>query len=74
MKYPKYLGSSTNPEELSLTIKGVLLSLVPILVVILGSFGVSVVQTDLVEFINAIFAVVSACIIAYGLGRKLVKK
>lgn len=70
MKYPKLLGSSKNSQELSLTIKGILLGLVPLAVIIFTSVGVDVTSGELTEIVNAIMAVVSAGITLYGLIRK----
>lgn len=68
-KYP-ILGSSQNPEELSLTIKSALLSLVPLIILIAKSSGIEIIEIDLIQFINVIFSILSSVGIVYGLIRK----
>lgn len=66
-----FIRSSTGSGNLSLTVKGLILSLVPITITILQSQGVSISETEVVEIINNIFAVVSLCWIIYGGLRKI---
>ena len=66
-----FLRSSTGSGNLSLTVKGLILSLVPITITILQSQGVSISETEVVELVNNIFAVVSLCWIIYGGLRKV---
>lgn len=72
MKYPKLLGSSVNPNELSMTIKGILLGLIPLAVVIFTSTGIDITSGELTEVVNAIVAVLSTVLTVVGLIRKLV--
>jgi len=72
--YNKYLGSSVNPNKLSLTIKGALIALVPIIVAILKASGVDITEISLIDLINSIFTAVSALLVVYGLGRKIFYK
>lgn len=65
------LQSSQNPEEISATIKGALLALVPLLTVLLQQFGVS--QEWLNALINAVFGLVGSVIMVWGIVRKLKK-
>jgi len=69
-KYP-VLGSSVNPEELSLTIKSAIPWLVPFLSFVLIKSGVDVAEGELVTFINAVATFAAAGMTVYGLGRKL---
>ena len=71
MKYPKILGSSVNPDKLSLTVKG----LVPLIIVLLPLFGViDISEKELLKTLDAILIAVTAGITAFGLIRKLVNK
>lgn len=65
------LQSSQNPEEISLTVKGAILTLLPLLAMALNKFGVS--QEMLVEMVNAIFGLVGAGIMIWGAIRKFRK-
>ena len=66
--------SSTGSNDLSLTIKGLLLALVPLSVTVFKYYGVEVAQDDVLEIVNSIIAGVSALVIAYGLIRKLANR
>ena len=74
MKYPKLLGSSVDANRLALTAKGLLVSVVPIVVIVAGLFNVDLTPNELTEIVNVLFIVVSSCITAYGLGRKITMK
>lgn len=70
--------SSANPAEASLTIKGILLGLVPVLLVAAGLTHVNVGQEDLnnlidgiAGLINALLTAISAIMITFGALRKL---
>ena len=67
----KILGSSANPDTLSLTVKGVGLGLVPVLILVLKGLGVSVLETDLVSLVESLSTLVASEMVVYGLGRKL---
>mgnify|MGYP001558139445 CR=1 FL=1 len=71
-KYPR-LGSSQNPNELSLTIKSIALQLIPLAVVVLGSLGVEIAQADLVELVNQAFSLTLASFTIWGIIRKFKK-
>ena len=64
------LGSSVNPEKISLTIKSTGLILVPVVVLIARSFGFEVVDTDLVQVVNALSGMVGFGGVIYGVYRK----
>jgi len=66
----KYLGSSKNPANISLTVKSVLVWLIPAIILIAGYFGLSVAEADLTEIINSISVLVASAMTLYGLGRK----
>lgn len=81
MSYSKMLGSSVNPEQLSLTIQGAITSIAPILLAVLGFSGIHI-STDgfnvaidgVLEAIQAITTFVSVGVVAYGLSRKAVMR
>jgi len=74
----KLLASSVDPEELSLTVKGLLLSSVPLVMLIVQAAGTHISQNQLREVIVAIAdsvaalgTLVSASMVAAGMVRKL---
>lgn len=67
------LGSSQNPEEVALSIKGFLIALVPLLLIILPKLGVNATPELVQELINAGFVVVGSGIGFYGVLRKFKK-
>ena len=64
------LGSSVDPNKISLTIKSTGLILVPVVVLIARSFGFEVVDTDLVQVVNALSGMVGMGGVIYGVYRK----
>ena len=68
-KFP-LLGSSQDPEELSMTVKGFVVALLPILSLLLSKW---VSPELLAELINAVFGVAGAVLVVWGLIRKLKK-
>ena len=64
------IKSSENPENLSLTIKGILVALIPTVVYLGGVFGLNVAEADLTQFVSAIATLISAGMIIVGLLRK----
>lgn len=67
----KYLGSSQDPEQLALSVKGILLTLVPVVVALLAGFSITLDPNDLLAFINTLFGIITAGITLFGLGRKI---
>ncbi len=67
----KYLGSSANPEKLALTIKGALLTLIPVIVLVAGGLNITLNPDDLVAFVNTLFGMFTLGMTAYGLIRKI---
>lgn len=72
-KYPM-LGSSANPQELAMSLKGLLVLLVPVLVQVLRMSGVEVLESDLIALIDAGVALVGSVMLVFGLCRKLYYK
>lgn len=56
------IDSSSNPTEVSLTIKGLLLGIVPTLMVVVGFTHLNVGVTDINNIINAITATVQSAL------------
>lgn len=65
-KHPM-LGSSANPEKLSLTI----VNAVPLIVAVVAYFGVTIDANNLTELINQLIIIVTAVGSAIGLARKM---
>ncbi len=72
-KYP-ILGSSANPDKLSLSIKGAAVYLIPIVVLIAKASGFEVAEADLIGLVNSIALVVASVVTAIGLARKIYNK
>jgi uncharacterized membrane protein len=78
MQIPKFLTSSVNPEQLGLTVKGLLVAIIPTVLLIAGLTHLNLGQTDLtsladaiVEATVAISTAVSAVMVVVGLIRKI---
>lgn len=70
-KVPKLLQSSADSSKLSLTIKGILLALAPLIITLLASVGVNIAETDYMQAVELITAIVAASMTLVGLLRKL---
>jgi hypothetical protein len=73
------LGSSVDPDKLSMTIKGIILGIIPVLAILNSWFGISIEEqgvralADSVQsVIVAAWALWSACLVLFGLLRKAV--
>jgi uncharacterized membrane protein len=67
----KVLTSSSGSGNLSLTIKGLLLALVPVIISIAKTQGIEVAESDVVNIINNIFTIASLIAVVIGLVRKI---
>lgn len=67
----KLVGSSANPDNISLTIKGVGVALIPVIIFIAGGLGFNFVEADLTGLVNAVATLASAVMLVYGIGRKI---
>jgi len=65
-RYPS-LGSSANPEKISLTLK----SLVPLIVMLVSFFNLDIPETLIDEVVNYIGVIITASFTLYGIARKL---
>lgn len=81
MKIPSWLQSSKSPEQVSLTIKGFLLGLVPVIVILTKVFQIDIAEAQINEIIDTlgntiivVWTAVSGVITLYGLIRKLFPK
>lgn len=62
------LQSSQDPTKLSLTVRGILVTLVPAIIVTLQIFGIGMVQgSDLIAIIEGITAIIAAALTLVGL-------
>lgn len=69
---PKVLASSADPTKVALTIKGMLVAVIPILIIIGQHYGFTVTETSLMELIENFTGILSAIMIGYGLLRKII--
>lgn len=69
-KYP-VLGSSANPEQLSLTVKSIGIWLVPMIIGIAKISGLDIQENDLMIFVDNASIVIASVITMYGVGRKI---
>ena len=72
MAYPKFLGSSQNPEKLALTVKGLAIYIIPIIIVIGKASGVELAETDLIALVNNIALIIASVVAGIGLIRKII--
>ena len=70
----KWYSSSANANKLSLTIKGVLVAVIPALIFIGGMLGVGLAEADLTQIVEALTTFISAGMILYGAIRKILLK
>ena len=78
MQIPKFLSSSVDPEQLGLTIKGLLVAIIPTVLLIAGVAHINLGQADLSQFVDATVNVViavstalSAFMVLVGIVRKI---
>ena len=81
MVVPKLLGSSVNPEKLAMTVRGILLLLVPTVIAVarfkgveLGEEGIMQAIDAFIDLIQAVSAVVGSVWLFWGLIRKVQKR
>lgn len=71
MKIHPMLGSSVDPEKISLTVKSVGVWLVPGVLALFTVLGWEVTKIDLVDLINNLAILTASAMTIYGLGRKI---
>lgn len=64
--------SSENPNNVALTIKGILLMAAPVVINMLQQFGVQFAEQRAVDIISSAVIVISSLLTLIGLGRKLI--
>lgn len=72
-KYP-FLGSSVNPEKVSLTIKSAAVWLIPLLIYIGKVNEAEITKAQLTEIINLIAMLTAGAMTLYGTVRKIANK
>ena len=68
-RFPK-LGSSQDPAKLSLTVKGILVALVPILLFVAAQLNLPLVEADVTTLIEQVTSIIAAGAIIWGVIRK----
>lgn len=75
----KLIASSADPTQISLTLKGILVGIVPVVFILLHTIGAKIDQPTLqtivesvTNVITALGTLVSAVMVAYGVIRKLI--
>lgn len=72
MKFLKWLiWSSENPENFSLTIKGALLTAIPVIIMIAEQFQFTLDPTKLQSYSNSMVIIATGAIMLIGIARKL---
>lgn len=66
----KWYSSSASAERISLTLKGVLVGLIPLFIVAGKSVGLELTQHELMQTIETVVALVSGGMVLIGLARK----
>ena len=72
-KFPK-LGSSVDPESLSLSVKSALLAILPIVIAIGRAYNWEVTEQDWMEFIQGATAAISILGGLWGITRKIITR
>jgi len=67
----KWYNSTSNPAELSLTIRGLLVMYNPIVLTIGDLLGVAITETMLLEFVSNASFVIASVMVVYGFARKI---
>lgn len=65
---------SSSHEGLSLTLKGAIVGVVPLITLVLNQTGIDIAEGEIVSFVEAVWGMVAAALIAFGLGRKIAYK
>ena len=68
------LRSSQDPAQLSLTIKGLLSTLAPIILMLLNKFGVVIGNEEFDSIVTVILAVITGIITLYGFIRRILNQ
>ena len=73
MPYKKFgaLSSSADPSKLAATVKGALIAILPIVIILAQRFDVTLAESDLAQLIEVGSIIASACVMGFGLVRKI---
>ena len=71
MEKSKWYNSSANPQDLSITIRGLLLAWIPMIIVIGQFFNIPLTTESLTELIQLVTGLISAFMIVGGFIRKI---
>lgn len=71
-KYPRFIGSSANPEKLAATIKGLILLLVPVISSTLRLAGIDILESEIMTLVNLGFTICGSSVALFGLVRKAI--
>lgn len=63
--------SSSNPTEVALTAKGLITTLVPVLMVFVHTPNINTLPDDVYSVVVAVFGVISAVMVLFGIARKI---
>lgn len=70
----KWYQTSAGSGEVSMTLKGVAIGIIPIVIYLASQYGVTLTQNEIVELINSGMTAVSAVMVFIGLARKILVK
>lgn len=70
----KWFLSSTGSQDLSLTIKGLLTSIIPLALITIRYYNINLDENDLIQIVQGITSVISVGVIILGLVRKALNK
>lgn len=65
------MKSSANPTETALTAKGLVSTLLPIVLMVIHNPNLNTLPDDVYSLIVAVFGVISAVMVVFGLARKI---
>lgn len=72
-KYPKFLQSSVDANTLSLTVKGIIIALIPAIIIIGKYAGIEIVETQIMQSAEEITLALASLVTSLGLLRKASK-
>ena len=70
----KFLSSSANENEISLTIKSIGVWAIPAVMALITYFGYDITQNELIDLVNNLAILVAAAMTIFGLARKIFYK
>lgn len=64
--------SSANPKEVSLTVRGALIGIIPVLLFFAGQLQLGWTEADVIDLIETITVIISSFFVIVGMTRKIV--